>query len=118
VRGAYATVLGPSLKRNDTLRIWACRYVRLVVERCGGNKRAASRALGISYHTLKAYMRSPFYDPVGDGNPAAATDHDGRSGDRHDRTARDDQAEHVARDALVSDPAAEDPEPADGASRA
>jgi len=59
VRGGYAAALGPSLKQNDTLRIWACRYVRLVLERYDGNKRAASRALGISYHTLKAYLKSP-----------------------------------------------------------
>src|SRR5262245_26980810 len=71
VRGAYSTALGPSLKQNDTLRVWGCRYVRLVVARCGGNKRAASRALGISYHTLKAYLRSPFYDPGDDGDPTA-----------------------------------------------
>jgi DNA-binding NtrC family response regulator len=71
VRGAYSTALGPSLKRNDTLRIWACRYVRLTVDRCGGNKRAASRALGISYHTLKAYLRSPFYEPAVDESPPA-----------------------------------------------
>jgi len=71
VRDGYSSALGPSLKRNDTLRIWACRYVRLVVERCGGNKRAASRALGISHHTLQAYLRSPFYDV--ESEPSAAT---------------------------------------------
>jgi transcriptional regulator with PAS, ATPase and Fis domain len=59
VRGGYASAFGPSLEQNDTLRIWACRYVRLVLDRCDGNKRAASRALGISYHTLKAYLKSP-----------------------------------------------------------
>jgi len=59
VRGDYAAALGPSLRDNDTLRLWACRYVRLVLQRCDGNKRAASRSLGISYHTLKAYLRSP-----------------------------------------------------------
>jgi len=62
VRGAYSTALGPSLKRNETLRLWACRYIRLVVSRCGGNKRAACRVLGITYHTLQAYLRAPFYD--------------------------------------------------------
>jgi transcriptional regulator with PAS, ATPase and Fis domain len=65
VRGGYSAALGPSLKQNDTLRMWACRYVRLTLERNGGNKRAASRALGISYHTLKAYLRSPYYDEAG-----------------------------------------------------
>ena len=88
VRGGYSTALGPSLKRNDTLRIWACRYVRLIVERCGGNKRAASQALGISYHTLKAYLRSPYYDPVSDesapvlNTPDALDDRDVKAGER------------------------------------
>jgi transcriptional regulator with AAA-type ATPase domain len=31
--------------------------VRLVLERSGRNKRKACRALGISYHTLQAYLR-------------------------------------------------------------
>jgi two-component system, NtrC family, response regulator HydG len=62
VRGGYTAALGPSLKQNDTLRVWASRYVRLVLGRHGGNKRAASRTLGISYHTLKAYLKSPLAD--------------------------------------------------------
>jgi DNA-binding NtrC family response regulator len=59
VRGAYSTALGPALKHTDTLRVWACRYVRLILDRCQGNKRAACRALGISYHTLQSYLRVP-----------------------------------------------------------
>jgi hypothetical protein len=47
------------MERSETLRIWASRYARLVLARCDGNKRAASRALGISYHTLQAYLRVP-----------------------------------------------------------
>jgi len=78
LRDGYSSALGPSLKRNDTLRMWACRYVRLVVDRCGGNKRAASRVLGITHHTLQTYLRSPFYDvdeirtapTVANGEPA------------------------------------------------
>jgi DNA-binding NtrC family response regulator len=58
VGGMHATVLGPSLARNDTLRGWATRYVRLTLDRCHGNRRAAARTLGISYHTLKAYLRA------------------------------------------------------------
>ena len=30
---------------------------RLILERCDGNKREACRVLGISYHTLQAYVR-------------------------------------------------------------
>jgi hypothetical protein len=58
-RGDYGLALGPAAARNDTLRAWASRYVRLVLERSGGNKREACRALDISYHTLVAYLRFP-----------------------------------------------------------
>jgi hypothetical protein len=37
--------------------MWGSRYARLVLKRCEGNKREASRVLGISYHTLIAYLR-------------------------------------------------------------
>jgi transcriptional regulator with PAS, ATPase and Fis domain len=53
----FGDVLLPSVMRNDTLRAWSSRYVRLVLERSGRNKRKACRALGISYHTLQAYLR-------------------------------------------------------------
>jgi transcriptional regulator with PAS, ATPase and Fis domain len=57
VRGDYGTVLGPALIEGDSLRAWGSRYVRLVFERCGRNKRRTCRALDISYHTLQAYLR-------------------------------------------------------------
>jgi transcriptional regulator with PAS, ATPase and Fis domain len=57
VRGRYADALSSSLERNDTLRVWASRYARLVYERSHHNKRAACRALGISYHTLQSYLQ-------------------------------------------------------------
>jgi transcriptional regulator with AAA-type ATPase domain len=38
------------------MRAWASRYARLVLERCENNKRQACRELGISYHTLRAYL--------------------------------------------------------------
>ena len=57
LRAGYGDVLLPSVMRNDTLRAWGSRYVRLVLERSGRNKRKACRALGISYHTLQAYLR-------------------------------------------------------------
>jgi transcriptional regulator with PAS, ATPase and Fis domain len=51
---------GPALEsasRNDSLRAWGSRYVRIVLDRCGGNKRQACRVLGISYHTLEGHLR-------------------------------------------------------------
>jgi transcriptional regulator with PAS, ATPase and Fis domain len=57
LRGGFGDVLLPSVRCNDTLRAWGSRYVRLVLERSGRNKRKACRALGISYHTLQAYLR-------------------------------------------------------------
>jgi two-component system, NtrC family, response regulator HydG len=57
VRGNYVTTLAPSLDRGETLRTWASRYARLVLERSNGNKRAACKVLDISYHTLQAYLR-------------------------------------------------------------
>ena len=64
VRGDYGTALGPSLRRNDSLRAWASRYARLVLDRCDGNKREACRTLDISYHTLQSYLRFPVHDPA------------------------------------------------------
>jgi transcriptional regulator with PAS, ATPase and Fis domain len=56
LRGAYADILMPSAQDDDTMRTWGSRYARLVLERCRGNKREACRRLGISYHTLNAYL--------------------------------------------------------------
>jgi DNA-binding NtrC family response regulator len=53
----YADVLVPSLHARETMRAWGSRYARLVLERCLNNKRQACRELGISYHTLQAYLR-------------------------------------------------------------
>ena len=57
VRGWHGTAIGPSLRQSLTLRIWARRYVRLMLAQCGGNKRKAARTLGISHHTLRSYLR-------------------------------------------------------------
>jgi transcriptional regulator with PAS, ATPase and Fis domain len=56
--GGYEDIILPSLRRQDTMREWAGRYARLVLERCENNKRRACRELGISYHTLQAYLRT------------------------------------------------------------
>jgi transcriptional regulator with PAS, ATPase and Fis domain len=55
--GGYGDVLLPSLQARDSMRAWGSRYARLVLERCENNKRRACRELGISYHTLRAYLR-------------------------------------------------------------
>lgn len=57
LRGEFEDVLLPSTSRNDTMRAWGSRYARLVLQRCGDNKRHACDVLGISYHTLQAYLR-------------------------------------------------------------
>jgi DNA-binding NtrC family response regulator len=76
IRGDYAAAI-PSLKRNDTMRAWGSRYARLMLDRCSGNKRETCRVLGISYHTLQAYLRygadeapvSGELAPPGEGEP-------------------------------------------------
>ncbi len=53
----YSDALLPAALNHDTMRAWGSRYARLVLERCHNNKRRACRELGISYHTLVAYLR-------------------------------------------------------------
>ena len=52
---------------DGSLRSWTCRYVRLVLERCNGNKKRACEALDISYHTLQSHLeyQKPAPAPVG-----------------------------------------------------
>ena len=57
VRGDYTFAVMPAVERDESLRTWARRYARLMLERCGGNKRQTCRVLDISYHTLQAYLR-------------------------------------------------------------
>jgi DNA-binding NtrC family response regulator len=71
VCGDYAAVLSPSLARGESLREWAARYARVVLERCGGNKREACRVLKISYHTLQAYLRVQSEHPLPQVAPPA-----------------------------------------------
>jgi transcriptional regulator with PAS, ATPase and Fis domain len=53
--GRTADVLG-SADPDQSLRAWSGRYVRVVLERCKGNKRRACTELGITYHTLKSHL--------------------------------------------------------------
>jgi len=53
----YHQVLLPSFRQFESMRTWGSRYARLVLERCDNNKRQTCRELGISYHTLNAYLR-------------------------------------------------------------
>jgi transcriptional regulator with PAS, ATPase and Fis domain len=53
----YTQILLPSFTQYDSMRTWGSRYARMVYERCQHNKRQACRELGISYHTLRAYLR-------------------------------------------------------------
>ena len=41
---------------DASLRAWTARHVLTVLQQCGGNKRLACRRLGITYHTLRAYV--------------------------------------------------------------
>ncbi|MFN7983444.1 MAG: sigma-54 dependent transcriptional regulator [Vicinamibacterales bacterium] len=68
VRGDFTDVLVPSLRRSDSMRAWGSRYARLVLDRTGGNKREASRILGISYHTLNSYLRFPLRQAAATGD--------------------------------------------------
>ena len=52
------------------MRAWGSRYARLILGRAGGNKREACRVLGISYHTLRAYLRYPVGNPADVANGA------------------------------------------------
>ena len=87
VRGAYPEVFAASVDRGESMRAWASRYARLMYERSGKNKRKTCRVLGISYHTLDAYLRyaqtgqtggrkhmprwvSASWPPIGAGAPA------------------------------------------------
>jgi DNA-binding NtrC family response regulator len=58
---------------GHTLREWACRYVRVVLQRCDGNKSKASRILGISTHTLTTYLRHAA-DETDEAETAVAVD--------------------------------------------
>ena len=55
----FTELLQPSMVRAESMRAWGSRYARLMLERCGRNKRRTCEVLGISYHTLQSYLRHP-----------------------------------------------------------
>ena len=67
----YRDLLREVPARDDSLRAWSSRYVRLVLERCDGNKRRACQVLDISYHTLQAHLE--FASPLGGSKPQPVT---------------------------------------------
>ncbi len=67
----YRDLLREVPARDDSLRAWSSRYVRLVLERCDGNKRRACQVLDISYHTLQAHLE--FGSPLGGSKPQPVT---------------------------------------------
>jgi two-component system NtrC family response regulator len=66
-----AEVLGAD-RPDQSLRAWSGRYVRVVLERCQGNKRRACHELGITYHTLKSHLQ---YEAQGPRRPGAKGAH-------------------------------------------
>ena len=72
VRADFAEVIDPSMREGDTLRAWSTRFVKLVLHRCGNNKRAACRSLDISYHTLQTHLREAEHAAAGDGENTGA----------------------------------------------
>jgi transcriptional regulator with PAS, ATPase and Fis domain len=59
----YHELLKETAGPDESLRAWSSRYVRLVLDRCNGNKRRACDVLDISFHTLKAHLAYEERDP-------------------------------------------------------
>ena len=99
VRGKYAEVLQPSIALGESLRAFGSRYARLVLARCSQNKRRACQVLGISYHTLRAYIEYEPWMPRGsagsEGWSAAAVCHEPGAADAAGDAAPTDRAGQV-----------------------
>ena len=70
ISSEYRDLLREVPGRDDSLRAWSSRYVRLVLERCDGNKRRACQILDITYHTLQAHLE--YASPIGSTRPKPA----------------------------------------------
>ena len=70
ISSEYRDLLREEPGRDDSLRAWSSRYVRLVLERCDGNKRRACQILDISYHTLQSHLE--YASPTGATTPKPA----------------------------------------------
>ena len=88
VTGDYVRNLQPSLVRDHSLRTWGSRYARSVLDRCGNNKKQACRILGISYHTLQAYLRHGA-GPAAESAQARVSDSAGHKGKKTARPAEE-----------------------------
>ena len=76
LRGGYADASCPSLRAAiESMRAWGSRYARLVLERCGNNKRQACRELRIS---LSHAAGVPALRPAKAHAPAGAAGGGGR----------------------------------------
>jgi transcriptional regulator with PAS, ATPase and Fis domain len=75
---------GVPAQGEDSLRAWSSRYVRMVLDRCRGNKRQACDVLDISYHTLQSHLDYAGRPPRRRGRQAVAT-----LTPHHDRPLRD-----------------------------
>jgi len=68
VTRGYRDLLEDLPDGDATLRAWSSRYVRIVLDRCEGNKRRACDELDISYHTLRAHLAFAQGAPRGDAH--------------------------------------------------
>jgi DNA-binding NtrC family response regulator len=56
VSKVYEDVMNETPGQAESLRAWSSRYVRLVLERCEGNKSRACMTLDISYRCLQSHL--------------------------------------------------------------